>query len=202
MKDMSRYKLDRILCIDTEWTCWDGPPPDGMASEIIEIGIVEADIETLSILREGRYLVRPERSTVSPYCTALTGLTQREVHRQGRALGDTLRSLAKAFGPASKLTIAWGDDWSGIERECGLAGIPNPFPPGHAVDIGKAYAIQSGSTRRPGLETALERMGLGFEGEPHRAVTDARNTVRAYAGMSRALRAAFPEPEPAGPRPG
>ncbi len=32
------HKLDQIFVVDVESTCWDGPPPDGRESEIIEIG--------------------------------------------------------------------------------------------------------------------------------------------------------------------
>jgi len=31
--------LDQVLVIDIEATCWEGPPPEGLESEIIEIGI-------------------------------------------------------------------------------------------------------------------------------------------------------------------
>ena len=32
-------KLDRILVVDVEATCWEGDPPPGQISEIIEIGL-------------------------------------------------------------------------------------------------------------------------------------------------------------------
>ena len=32
-------KLDQILVVDVESNCWDGPPPDGQESEMIEIGV-------------------------------------------------------------------------------------------------------------------------------------------------------------------
>jgi len=197
---MGRYKLDRVLCIDTEWTCWDGAPPPGMRPEIIEIGIVEADPKSCAILREARFLVRPRVSEVSEYCTRLTGLTPREVARGGRPLGEALRTLAKNFGPANKLTTAWGDDWSGLQDECAACGVGNPFPRENFVDLGKSYALLMGTAKRPGLSATLERLGIAFEGRPHRAVDDARNTLRLYFEVARAAREAFPEPSPPSPR--
>lgn len=43
-------KLDQILVIDVESTCWDGPTPDGQSSEIIEIGVCTVDVHSLERL--------------------------------------------------------------------------------------------------------------------------------------------------------
>jgi inhibitor of KinA sporulation pathway (predicted exonuclease) len=32
-------RLDQILVVDVESTCWEGEPPDGQEPEIIEIGL-------------------------------------------------------------------------------------------------------------------------------------------------------------------
>ena len=36
---MAKKKLDCILVVDLEATCWVGGPPEGQESEIIEIGL-------------------------------------------------------------------------------------------------------------------------------------------------------------------
>ena len=41
-------KLDQILVIDVEATCWEGNPPPGQTSEIIEIGLCVLDVPTLT----------------------------------------------------------------------------------------------------------------------------------------------------------
>jgi inhibitor of KinA sporulation pathway (predicted exonuclease) len=41
-------KLDRILVIDVEATCWEGEPPPGQTSEIVEIGLCVLDVATLA----------------------------------------------------------------------------------------------------------------------------------------------------------
>ena len=38
--------LDKIIVIDLEATCWEGDPPPGQESEIIEIGLCILDVAT------------------------------------------------------------------------------------------------------------------------------------------------------------
>ena len=48
-------KLDRILVVDIEATCWEGNPPPGQTSEIIEIGtFMAAALSTLLSTRRHR----------------------------------------------------------------------------------------------------------------------------------------------------
>jgi len=185
---MARLRHDRLLAVDTEWTCWEGGPPEGQEREIVEIGVVEADPRSLEILREARFLVRPVLSTVSPYCTALTGLTGEELRRNGRPLGEALRSLAKIFGPGAKPWLAWGDDRSGIAAACRRLVVPNPFPDEGFIDLGLQFGALAGLRERPGLRLALDALGLGFEGRPHSAVCDARNALRVQLELSARLR--------------
>ena len=60
-------KLDEILVVDVESTCWDGPPPEGEESEIIEIGLCVVDVDSLSRLSKHSILVKPQRSTISSF---------------------------------------------------------------------------------------------------------------------------------------
>ena len=56
-------KLDQILVIDLEATCWLGDPPEGQESDIIEIGLCTLDVATGQRLDKASIVVRPERST-------------------------------------------------------------------------------------------------------------------------------------------
>lgn len=198
---MKRPRLDRILAIDTEWTCWEGEPPPGMSSEPIEIGLVEADAETMGIVREERFLIRPDRSSVSDFCTGLTGLTQAELVREGRPFIEVMSTISKQFGPGSKLTLAWGDDWGALDAECERRGRGNPFPRENALNLGGMFTILAGGRTRVGQAQALEMLGLGFEGERHRAVDDARSAMRVYLSMAGDLRARISGPAPGSPGP-
>lgn len=190
---MKKHRTDRILAIDTEWTCWEGEPPPGMRPELIELGIVEADPSTFEIVRERSFLVRPLHSRVSPFCEQLTGISEDLLRSEGRPLHEVLRTVAKEFGPSRKAVVAWGDDWGGIDGECRAAGLVNPFPRELALNFGLIYAIAAGCSERPGLEQAVEAEGLGFDGRPHRAVPDASATMRVFLAFS-ARQRALPQP--------
>jgi len=72
-------KLDQILVIDVESTCWEGNPPEGQESEIIEIGVCTLGVASGERVERESILVKPQRSTVSSFCTRLTTLTQAQV---------------------------------------------------------------------------------------------------------------------------
>ena len=74
-------KLDQVIVVDVEATCWESGPPPGQESEIIEIGVCVLDLQTGQRVTQASILVRPERSEVSPFCTQLTSLTPRQVAR-------------------------------------------------------------------------------------------------------------------------
>lgn len=65
-----------IVIIDLEATCWNDRPPRGQQSEIIEIGVCLMDAKTGAVLQNEGILVKPRFSTVSPFCTELTSITQ------------------------------------------------------------------------------------------------------------------------------
>ena len=78
--------LDVVLVVDLESTCWDGPPPPGQTSEIIEIGLCTVDLKALTRTEKRSLLVKPVRSNVSEFCTKLTTITP-DMHFQCRQPG-------------------------------------------------------------------------------------------------------------------
>src|SRR5829696_543 len=124
-------RLDQILVIDIGSTCWDGAPPEGQANDIIEIGLCPLDVATGERLEKVSMLVRPERSTVSRYCTDLTTLTQ-ELVEQGIAFDEACSRLKSEYLSRDRLWASYGDyDRLQFERQCLAMGIPYPFGPGH-----------------------------------------------------------------------
>jgi inhibitor of KinA sporulation pathway (predicted exonuclease) len=55
-------RLDQILFVDLEATCWPGEPPVGQESDIIEIGLCTLGVATGEGLERVSIVVRPERS--------------------------------------------------------------------------------------------------------------------------------------------
>lgn len=192
---MSNLRLDRLLVVDFEETCWDGAAPPGQETEIIEIGIAEIilDEPVPTIGRTASYFVRPVQSEVSAYCTMLTGITPAMVRKQGRHLNEVIGTIRKNFGGGAKTWAAWGRDDESIRRDCARLGIEQPFSDSY-LNLGMLYNLFMGVDKQAGVDAALKRFGLTFEGSRHRAGHDAYNTARIACRMAAMLRS-FPQPE-------
>jgi inhibitor of KinA sporulation pathway (predicted exonuclease) len=103
-----RAESPLLNVIDVEATCWDGQPPPGSVSEIIEIGLTVVDVSARSRVSRHRLLVRPVRSAVSGFCTELTGLTQAEVER-GVTFAEACRILVEEYGAGERCWASWGE---------------------------------------------------------------------------------------------
>jgi len=177
-------KLDQILVVDVESTCWEGDPPDGQESEIIEIGLCTLDVATLQRLGKRSILVRPERSTVSAYCTALTGLTQADVQK-GISLREACRILRQEYHARERLWASYGDyDRRQFERNCRARDTAYPFGPSH-LNVKTLFAVMCALPREVGMARALEILGLPLEGTHHRAGDDAWNIARLLSELLR-----------------
>jgi hypothetical protein len=106
----SRVRRDRILFVGVKVTCWDGPPPAGQVPEIIEFGIAEVDVGSLALVRSGSILVRLVASTVSPYCTRLTGLDHETLDSRGLPFREAAATLRRDWETNSKAWMSWGYD--------------------------------------------------------------------------------------------
>lgn len=182
------HKLDRILVIDIEATCWQGEPPPGQSSEIIEIGLCLLETATLTRVERRSILVRPARSTVSAFCTELTTLTQADVET-GIPLAQACQALAQEYQASARLWASYGDyDRQQFVRNCGESGIPYPFGPGH-LNIKTLLAVTLGLKREVGMRNGLAALGLPLEGTHHRAGDDAWNIAAILAEVLRRARA-------------
>jgi inhibitor of KinA sporulation pathway (predicted exonuclease) len=169
--------------VDVEATCWEGEPPPGEVSEIIEIGLTVVDLRAGERLAKHRLSVRPARSRVSPFCTELTGLTQAEVD-QGLPFAEACRELAVRHRAGLLPWASWGDyDRHQFTRQCLRTEAPYPF--GHRHTNAKAaFTASYGLRRRPGMAQALKVAGLPLEGRHHRGDDDAWNIAALVLDVS------------------
>jgi inhibitor of KinA sporulation pathway (predicted exonuclease) len=180
-------KLDHILVIDVEATCWQGDPPPGQRSEIIEIGLCLLDVPTLARVERRSILVRPARSTVSPFCTELTTLTQADVEA-GVSLAQACQLLAQEYQASARLWASYGDyDRLQFMRNCDEFGIAYPFGPGH-LNVKTLLAVALGLKREMGMRDGLAALGLPLEGAHHRAGDDAWNIAAVLVEILRRTR--------------
>lgn len=176
---------NRVLVLDVELQCWAGLPPDGYRNDIIQLGLIEVDVERLVTTRSANYYIRPAALLISPWCTALTGITEETILKKGRPIAEVIRTL-KEFGPLKKVTLTWGNDRAAIERACHEAALVSPF---NFVDLGWLYMTLVGAKKGVSVAAALHSFGLSFEGQAHDAHDDARNTSRVYCEIIRRQRA-------------
>ncbi|WP_406369189.1 exonuclease domain-containing protein [Streptomyces sp. NBC_00647] len=176
--------------VDVEATCWEGPPPPGAVSEIIEIGLTVVDLDKGVRVEKHRLLVRPARSTVSDFCTELTGLTQDEV-AGGLDFAAACRELAARHRTGERPWASWGDyDRHQFTRQCAATTTPYPF--GHRHTNAKAaFTTAYGLRKRPGMAQALRIAELPLEGRHHRGEDDAWNIAALILGL--AGRGAWPQ---------
>ncbi|MCL2554453.1 MAG: exonuclease domain-containing protein [Actinomycetia bacterium] len=184
---------DIVNVIDVEATCWDGQPPAGSVSEIIEIGLTPVDLASGRRLGRHAILVRPARSALSAFCTELTGLTQAEVD-DGVPFSEACRILAEEHGSARRPWASWGDyDRHQFTRQCRAENVAYPFgfPAERTHTNAKAvFTTAYGLRKRPGMKQALEIAGLPLEGRHHRGVDDAWNIAALVLDLVQ--RAAWP----------
>lgn len=160
--------------VDVEATCWEGDPPPGQVSEIIEIGLAVVDLAAGQRVGRHRILVRPERSAVSAFCTRLTGLTQAEVDT-GVSFSAACQALAADHQSLSRPWASWGDyDRRQFARQCQATGAAYPFGARH-VNAKVAFTRAHDLRARPGMAGALRIAGLPLEGRHHRGEDDAWN---------------------------
>jgi inhibitor of KinA sporulation pathway (predicted exonuclease) len=158
--------------VDIEATCWARDDPERHVSDIIEIGLTTVDLAGSERLARHKILVRPERSTVSGFCTELTGLTQEEVD-SGVSFAEACDLLATEHKAADRPWASWGDyDQSQFRRQCAATGTGYPFGEVHVNAKSVFGAVYRG---RHGMKRALELAGLPLEGRHHDGADDSWN---------------------------
>ena len=180
-------KLDHILVVDLEATCWDGEPPVGHVNEIIEIGICPLELTTGKRLEKRSILVKPERSTVSPFCTSLTTLTAEQV-AGGISFIEACAILKKQYQARDRVWASFGDyDRNQFQRQCDDMRIAYPFGTRH-INVKTLFALSRGLPAEVGMAQSLEMFGIALEGTHHRGDDDAWNIAGILAKLLEKLR--------------
>lgn len=174
-------RLDCIIVVDIEATCWENPAPE-QESEIIEIGLCLLDVSTHQRQEKTSLLVKPERSSVSPFCTRLTTLTQQQVDT-GMGFADACAVLRQSFRSHERVWASYGDyDRIQFQRQCEAHGVAYPFGRTH-INVKNLLALSLNLPREIGLDQALARLGLPLEGTHHRGHDDAWNIAAILARL-------------------
>ena len=170
-----------LVVVDFECTCEDQEEP--FLHEIIEFPAVLLDLHSRREVRHFHSFVKPtERPVLSDFCSRLTGIDQATVDE-----AEPLDRVLVKFG-------AWLDGFAGEDYslaadcqsdlrhfllpECRRKKIRVRDAWRSWVDLGRHLMVHF-DLRRPGnLQMKLAKVGLTFEGTPHRGLDDARNIGR------------------------
>ena len=178
------------LIIDFEATCADDGSIRQEEMEIIEIGAVLQNSDTLEIESEFQTFVRPQRHPVlTPFCTKLTSIQQQDLE-DAPEFPDALDQMKQWLEPYDDyLFCSWGSfDRNQLKLDCAYHQC-EPFLALDHMNLKVAFSRVLSTRRRFGLSNAVTRMGLEFEGDHHRGIDDARNIARVVRAACKELEA-------------
>jgi inhibitor of KinA sporulation pathway (predicted exonuclease) len=162
------------LVVDLEATCDDLGSVPRHESEIIEIGCVLVDGETLAPIAEETMFVRPQLHPITPFCTRLTTITPAMV-ATAPAFPVAYRRLVELGEGA--LFCSWGNyDRNQLAADAARHGLAPPFA--DHWNLKEAFTRATNGARGSGMTAALRRLGLAPQGTHHRGIDDARNIAR------------------------
>jgi inhibitor of KinA sporulation pathway (predicted exonuclease) len=137
------------------------------------------EVQTGALSTPRSLLIKPQRSTISPFCAELTSITP-EMVAQGMLFNEACSLLRRDYGALDLIWISWGkDDRRMFEEQCRSFKVTYPFSTQH-IDLRRLFAVRQ---RQVGLLAALESIGLNYEGTAHRGIDDAYNTARLLAAL-------------------
>ena len=170
--------MNRIIIIDLEATCWDGPIPAGQINEIIEIGICILNTSTGEITKNEGLLIQPQRSEVSPFCTSLTTITQKMLDDKGVSLKQACDMIRNEYKGYQYTWASYGQyDLNMMRKECKAKGVAYPLSDNH-INVKELVAEKALLKKRVGMKQALDFLNIPLEGTHHRGIDDAKNIAK------------------------
>lgn len=162
---------DKIIIIDLEATCWKGDPPTGQIQEIIEIGLAVLHTKTGDITQSQGILVQPQQSTVSPFCTELTTITQELLDENGLSFDKAIAKLVTEYQPDLYAWASYGMfDLDMMKKQCESSGMH--------MNVKTIFAEKFGLKKPTSMKKTLNLLNIPLEGTHHRGVDDAKNIAK------------------------
>jgi inhibitor of KinA sporulation pathway (predicted exonuclease) len=174
------------LIVDLEATCCRDHSIAKHEREIIEIGAVVFDTNRAEVVADFQRYVRPVRhAKLTDFCTQLTGIRQAQVES-----AETFPTVFAEFSTwvqqfPDLVFMHWGSyDRKALMADCYFHRIAYTLLE-TSIDFKKLFYNKMNLGKRAGLNETLQKVGLTFEGKPHSALSDARNTARLVGVLHR-----------------
>jgi inhibitor of KinA sporulation pathway (predicted exonuclease) len=176
----------KSVIVDVEATCCEDESFPRLEMEIIEIGAVAVESVAGAVESEFQAFVRPVRNPVlTEFCRGLTGITQGQVDEAEEYPAVIKRFREWLAGVGDYDFCSWGFyDRNQFEQDSRFHSVDYPFSGVHR-NLKLEFAEATGARKKLGVGGALRRLGLEFEGSPHRGIDDARNIARIYRELIR-----------------
>ena len=181
-------KLDKILVVDVEATCWERKEQEGKTNEIIEIGLCELNftsgIGKYLIGERESFFVTPRYSKVSDYCEKLTGISQAMLDQDSSiSFEEACRILREKYNSNQYMWASYGAyDCYMFARQCKREHVKYPFSKTH-MNVKNLFALLHQFQTEVGMAEALRYMKIPLEGNHHRAGDDAHNIAKLFAQL-------------------
>ena len=171
-----------LVIVDLEATCCNQGTVPRHEMEIIEIGAVEVEPRTGEIRSEYQSFVRPVRHpTLTSFCLDLTSISQEDVET-AMTFPDVMSDFRSWLTEISLYDFcSWGMyDRIQFEQDCRYHKVGYPFIGIHR-NLKVEFSEAIGVPKKFGVGGALQKLGMSFDGTPHRGIDDARNIAKIYA---------------------
>jgi inhibitor of KinA sporulation pathway (predicted exonuclease) len=162
---------------------------DGTTPRIIEVGIaIGSPVRPYEIVSTNWYL-NPEEP-ITPFITQLTGIDDATIQSRSLSHEVVAKELGELINHYKCFTnpVVWGgggegNDATELKDEFRERNIVFPFFGRRVIDVKTLYVfnqITQGKSPSGGLRKSMISYGLDFDGTPHRADVDAKNTLRFF----------------------
>jgi inhibitor of KinA sporulation pathway (predicted exonuclease) len=176
-----------VVIFDLEFTAWDGSlqarwTRPGEYTEVVQIGAVKLDAADLKEVGSFEALVKPRiNPTLSPYFTALTGITNERLSAFGVDFITAFRAFVDFVGDAQMWAFGRDDlifegnleryAWAGIAMPPYVNAIP--WFAANGIDLKGKHACD-----------VAEAAGTVFVGRKHDALADARGVAAGFRHLT------------------
>lgn len=168
------------LVIDLEATTEEGGwPIEHM--EIVEIGASLVNANGHEIDHFQRFVRPQRRPNLTRFCRELTHISQADVDTAAPLLSiwPQFERWLEPHQPRLHGWCSWGDyDRKQLEQDWQSNGLVSHLQMLPHLNLKRRFAEERQLARPVGLNAALQLAGIGFSGQQHRALADARNTAR------------------------
>ena len=168
--------MANLVVVDLEATCSESPDEIALeAMEIIEIGAVRLADNLQATSDTFSCFVKPKQNPqLTSFCRQLTKIEQRDVDAAEHF--DVAGEAFFQWLGDDPIILSWGDwDADQLAKEAMANQLASPIA--QSINLKREF-YRLRKMREGGLRAAIERAGLSFIGQPHRALSDALTTAQ------------------------